>query len=833
MSTVTLKENGVPVEFYVAKHDYESELNGAGRTLLVRKDCYDQRQWHRYNINAYAVSDIDAWLNGDYRNLLDAGIQSAMGTTKFFYTPGGGTEGATITTLERAVFLLSATELGCTSNGGVNVEGTALWGDETLRIAYLGGSAVTQWTRSPVRSETGAVCCVVNSGSINSGGCTNTLCSRPAFTLPATLSVSDDGAVITNAVPSAPGTAFATLGSKPVSTTVKLNMDGIAREFVIVHQGNPDTNLYDASCDGTWLLMKDCLEARRWHSSNVNDYADSDVCSYLNSMVLFKFDTDMQAQIKPVKIPYRPGSGGSGTVNSGANGLLTNIFLLSTREVGYKKINSTNYRYSCDDGAKLDYFQDIDRPSEKLATFNGKVVRWWLRSPFVSDGSNSNANIVWAVEPYANGNTKYCNDDETYLRPALILPSNLLVSDDGSVSANTAPSMNGGITIPDTIQGGSTIPISWSAATDAEGNLEGYIVERSIDGGQSWTQIYQGGATQTTNTVAFGTYSVMYRVRAYDSEGLYSGCRTSSQVLVINNSAPGVPASITVPAEVTGGSAVTVTWGPASDADGDLTGYSLERQVDGGEWTVVYSGNTLSYTDQAVKGWASVAYRVRAFDTHNAYGGYAASPVRPVNNNSAPEIVSGTASGTDLGVLTEGFELSYQVTDADGDQVAVKEYLDEALQRSHEPALEEESVFQAVAPANWQTVLNGPHTLKITANDGRTDSAPYSVSFEKRVTRASVTLAEPMEADAEISVCVLSVSGFLPADAEYTVEATNNAKDESPVWEDCTAAVRSGANHAFGNKTAVNGFAFNFRVTAERGPSGQGGYFTSIQGGFQ
>ena len=90
-----------------------------------------------------------------------------------------------------------------------------------------------------------------------------------------------------------------------------------------------------------------------------------------------------------------------------------------------------------------------------------------------------------------------------------------------------------------------------------------------------------------------------------------------------------------------------------------------------------------------------------------------------------------------------------------------------------------------------------------------------------------------MEADALITICVLSVAGFIPADARYTVEVTNNAKDDAPIWEDCTTEVKSGANHIFENKTAANGFAFNFRVTAERGASGEGGYINSVQGGFQ
>ena len=56
---VKIPENGVPVEFYVAKHNYESELNGSGRTLVVRKDCYDSRVWDSGNINAYENSDIN------------------------------------------------------------------------------------------------------------------------------------------------------------------------------------------------------------------------------------------------------------------------------------------------------------------------------------------------------------------------------------------------------------------------------------------------------------------------------------------------------------------------------------------------------------------------------------------------------------------------------------------------------------------------------------------------------------------------------------------------------------------------------------------------------
>ena len=281
-----------------------------------------------------------------------------------------------------------------------------------------------------------------------------------------------------------------------------------------------------------------------------------------------------------------------------------------------------------------------------------------------------------------------------------------------------------------------------------------------------------------------------------------------------------------------GGATLTVTWGAASDVDGNLAGYSLEREVDGsGQWGVVYTGNTLSYTDTITKGWASVKYRVRAYDTNNAYSGYTESASRPVNNNTAPEIACASPSGSDLGKKESGFTVSYTVSDVDGDQVTVTEAIDGTLKRSFAAALGTSNSFQ-VTGETFMKLLNGSHTLTITANDSKT-STVHSLTFSKEVTAASVTLEEPMEADDIITICVLSVAGFIPADAEYKVEVTNNAKDDEPVWEDCTAEVKSGANHIFENKTAANGFAFNFRVTAERGASGEGGYINSVQGGFQ
>ena len=621
--------------------------------------------------------------------------------------------------------------------------------------------------------------------------------------------------------------ASVALSNKTIGSIVKLKVNGTLRDFIVVHQGKPSA-IYDASCDGTWLLMKDCYEARQWHSSNVNDYASSTIHSYLNSTFLNLIDANIRNQIKQVKLPYRAGSGYGKSVSSGANGLSAKIFLLSAEETSYKH----DYMPT-GEGAELAYFRgcvDNGADSKRIANLNGSAANRWLRSPCCY--SSGGAAYALNVSTDGNWGSNGCSYAGYAVRPALILPSSLLVSDDGSVNTNTAPTTPSSISVPGSIQGGSTITVSWGASTDKESNLEGYILERSTDGGKSWSQIYQGSSRSTTNTVAFGTASVMYRVKAYDSEGLASAYKTSSQVTVINNNAPTAPPSITVPNTVLGGATLTVTWGAATDQDGNLAGYSLEREVDGsGQWSVVYTGNTLSYADNITKGWASVKYRVRAYDSNNAYSGYTESPSRPVNNNTAPEISCASPSGSDLGTKDAGFSLSYTVSDVDGDEVSVTEAIDGSVKRTFTVALGTSNSFK-VTGEYFMKLLNGDHTMTITANDGKS-STVHTLTFKKEVTGATVTLEAPMEADAAITICVLSVAGFIPADAHYTVEVTNNAKDDAPIWEDCTTEVKSGANHIFENKTAANGFAFNFRVTAERGASGEGGYINSVQGGFQ
>lgn len=219
--------------------------------------------------------------------------------------------------------------------------------------------------------------------------------------------------------------ANAKLGTKAVGSIVKLKVNGTAKEFIVVHQGKP-SSLYDESCNGTWLLMKDIYENRQWHSSATNFLEFSTIHSYLNSTFLNLFDSDIRDAIKQVKIPYRKNGGSGGSDQSGANGLLCKIFLLSGYEVGW---TTSDNQYFPVDGAKLSYFEPGAGSSalyKRVANLDGSAFFWWLRSPYA--GGN-----VWRVSPnghYDSSNASYANG----IRPALVLPPDMEVDSSGNVT---------------------------------------------------------------------------------------------------------------------------------------------------------------------------------------------------------------------------------------------------------------------------------------------------------------------------------------------------------------------------------------------------------------
>lgn len=229
-SIVKLKENGVAQEFYVAKHGYPT--SGNGRTLLVRRYIYDTRQWHTSNVNAYASCALDSWFNNTYYNLLDADIKAQIAAVAIPYTPGNGND--SVTTLSRKVFALSVTELGRTASYA-NTEGSALSIASTLQIAYnSSGSAVVQWTRSPNMYDTYCACCLGTRGDVSYGSCSSTGGARPTFTLPSSLSVSDDGSVTVNTAPVINYSGGSALGDKTEGFTLNYSVSDADGDAVTV-----------------------------------------------------------------------------------------------------------------------------------------------------------------------------------------------------------------------------------------------------------------------------------------------------------------------------------------------------------------------------------------------------------------------------------------------------------------------------------------------------------------------------------------------------------------------------------------------------------------------
>lgn len=197
----------------------------------------------------------------------------------------------------------------------------------------------------------------------------------------------------------------------PIGQIVKLMEGGVETEFIVVNQGIPEnSSLYDASCNGTWLLRKNLKSGSGWATSNNNSYAVSAVNALLNGNYFNGFGTVEQTVIKQVKIPYVNGTGSGGSVASGVSGLPAKVFLLSGYELGWTTGDSNRFP---EDGAKLDYFESSSAGNSKRAAGDN----WWTRSPYTG-----NATQVWYVT--VAGVNEYNSASLAYdVRPTLIIPS--------------------------------------------------------------------------------------------------------------------------------------------------------------------------------------------------------------------------------------------------------------------------------------------------------------------------------------------------------------------------------------------------------------------------
>jgi len=193
------------------------------------------------------------------------------------------------------------------------------------------------------------------------------------------------------------------------------------------------------------------------------------------------------------------------------------------------------------------------------------------------------------------------------------------------------------------------------------------------------------------------------------------------------------------------------------------------------------------------------------------------------------------ASGAALGTKNVPFSLTVNVTDADNDTMSLTEKIDNVTMATRTGIASGTTLTVRCLSekALFQQIQNGTHTLTLEVNDGKT-TVKWTATFSKTVTTATVSLASPVKSSSTITAGGLTIAGTFPSGSTLTVQMTNNASDSSPVWENCTDIQKGTGRifvyHAFTNKTAANGFAFNYKVIFNRGTSTTAGNVTAIGG---
>lgn len=188
---IKINENGSPVEFYLAKHNYEPDLNGQGRELVVRKDNTGPTAWtsNYPSRTYYETSLLDDYCNSVYPRGFSSAVRNAMGRSVIDSMNGN---------LERAAFALSVDEYGLWKSG-VPHEGTELPIGSVLAPSTGTGSLAEKWTRTWAENS-GAVTMAYYISTDGSGayamGQNGKNGVQPAFTLPATALVDPSNALI-------------------------------------------------------------------------------------------------------------------------------------------------------------------------------------------------------------------------------------------------------------------------------------------------------------------------------------------------------------------------------------------------------------------------------------------------------------------------------------------------------------------------------------------------------------------------------------------------------------------------------------------------------------
>lgn len=196
-----------------------------------------------------------------------------------------------------------------------------------------------------------------------------------------------------------------------------------------MHQGIPNTTIYDSSCNGTWLLRKDILTQRQWGENDVNLYGRSYIHPWLNST--FVDTLGIKDVIKQVKIPYCQAAYYGSSASYGDNGLSAKTFLLSAKEIGCLNSES-GHEIIPSEGTLLEYFSPAGNSAntKRIAYYNGAAVTWTTRSPLSETASN-----LWGVnENGATSGYSVLDPSKSHsIRPAFIVPFDTQVDFHGNI----------------------------------------------------------------------------------------------------------------------------------------------------------------------------------------------------------------------------------------------------------------------------------------------------------------------------------------------------------------------------------------------------------------
>lgn len=344
-------------------------------------------------------------------------------------------------------------------------------------------------------------------------------------------------------------------------------------------------------------------------------------------------------------------------------------------------------------------------------------ARAWSRSPNLNNNDNNN---VCTVEADGDANNLNC-DGSCAVAPALILDSDLWVSDDGTLSINQPPSAPSSISASNVI-GNQNATVTLGAATDEDGTIANYIYERQVDGG-SWTQFASTSSLSVTDSINDSWTTVTYRAKAVDNMGAEGPYATSQAYTVVHNQPPTAPGSINA-TNVVGGQDATITITAATDPDGTVESYVYERSVDdSSHWDIIATTSALSTTDTISSEWGTVAYRAKAVDDDGASGPYVTSEQYDVNVGWV--LIGGPS--TAMGQQIKPFTLSANIgvsgqTGVTG--IAVTGYLDG--KKVLDTTINQND--DAEIHVDTRILASGQHTIQMTAE--KTDLLPANKAWQ-------------------------------------------------------------------------------------------------------